>query len=101
MFDAAIALYAAAGWGGFNFDAIARAAGVGKAALYRRWASREALFRETLEARWYAVQAIDTGTLRGDLLALGRMNFDALAGPFGEVGQHPAAIPACSTRCAP
>src|SRR6201986_4043216 len=86
--DAAIAAYALGGGAGFTFDGIARSAGVGKSALYRRWPSRDALLRETLEARWYAVQTIDSGTLRGDLLALARMTFDSLVGPHGEVGLH-------------
>ncbi len=88
VFDAAIALYAETGWPGFHFDAIARAAGVGKAALYRRWSSRGDLLRETLEARWYEVAAIDTGSLRGDLLTLARMLFEKLTGPHGRVALH-------------
>ncbi len=88
VFDAAVALYAEAGWPGFHFDAVARGAGVGKAALYRRWGTRGALLRATLEARWYAVAQIDTGSLRGDLLALARMCFDKLTGPYGRVALH-------------
>ncbi|WP_293377150.1 TetR/AcrR family transcriptional regulator [Phenylobacterium sp. SCN 70-31] len=70
MFDAAIALYAEAGWAGFSFEALARRSGVGKAGLYRRWADRQDLLRQTLEARWLAPARIDTGALRGDLIAL-------------------------------
>lgn len=88
VFDAAIALYAETGWPGFHFDAVARGAGVGKAALYRRWGSRGVLLRETLEARWYSVAQIDTASLRGDLLALARMCFDKLTGPYGRVALH-------------
>ncbi len=88
VFDTAIALYAQTGWPGFHFDAIARVAGVGKAALYRRWQSRGDLLRATLEARWYEVAAIDTGALDGDLLALARMLFEKLTGPHGSVALH-------------
>jgi AcrR family transcriptional regulator len=88
VFDAAIAIYADGGWSALTFDAVARAAGVGKGALYRRWGDRAALLNETLHARWYAVGAIDTGTLRGDLLALARMCLNALAGPHGETALH-------------
>lgn len=77
VLDAAIALYADGGWTGFTFEAVARAAGVGKAGLYLRWPSREALLRNTLEARWLAPERIDTGSLRGDLLALARQVFMA------------------------
>jgi AcrR family transcriptional regulator len=34
------AVYAARGWAGFNFDVVAREAGVSKDAVYRRYASR-------------------------------------------------------------
>lgn len=70
IFDASIALYASEGWRGFTFEAVARASGVGKDALYRRWRGRADLLGSTLEARWSAVGSIDTGTLRGDLLVL-------------------------------
>jgi AcrR family transcriptional regulator len=90
VFDAAMARYAEAGWAGFNFDAVARASGVGKASIYRRWPTRGELLRQTFEARWYAVKAIDSGTLRGDLLALGHTIADALTGPFGGARQHMA-----------
>jgi AcrR family transcriptional regulator len=90
VFDAAISLYADTGWAGFNFDAVAKRAGVGKAALYRRWAERGELLRDTFEARWYVIDRIDTGDLRGDLLALGRMSADIIAGPYGRAQQHMA-----------
>jgi AcrR family transcriptional regulator len=83
VFDAAMALYTEAGWAGFNFDAVAKAAGVGKASIYRRWAGRGELLRQTFEARWYAVEAVDTGSLRGDLLVLARMIGRTLTGPYG------------------
>lgn len=82
VFDSAMALYAEAGWTGFNFDAIARRAGVGKASLYRRWASRGELLRQTFEARWFMVESIDTGAIRGDLLALARMIGRTLTGAY-------------------
>jgi AcrR family transcriptional regulator len=88
VFDAALAVYAEHGWSGFNFDAVSRVAGVGKAAIYRRWSKRTDLLKETLKARWEWVSAIDTGTLNGDLIALARMMFDAHAGPCGDVGFH-------------
>ena len=88
VFDAAIAVYASSGWRDFTFDAVARAAGVGKAALYRRWPTRGDLLRETLEARWYRVGGMDTGSLEGDLTALARMIFDSGVGPHGDVVLH-------------
>lgn len=88
VFEAAIRLYADTGWVGFNFDAVAKRAGVGKAALYRRWTSRGELLQDTFEARWYLIDRIDTGSLRGDLVALGRMSADIVTGPYGRAAQH-------------
>ena len=62
---------------------MARRSGVGKAALYRRWPSRGELLRQTFEARWFAVDRINSGTLRGDLTALARMIFTTLTSPYG------------------
>ncbi len=82
-----MALYAEAGWSGFNFDSIARRAGVGKASLYRRWPTRGDLLRHTLQARWLTVSDIDTGGIRGDLEELARMIARTLTGPYSEA--HP------------
>lgn len=87
VFDAAMAVYAEGGWAAFSFEAVARRSGVGKASLYRRWAGRGELLRQTFEARWLAVTRIDTGNLRRDLRALARMVAQTLTGPFG--GAHP------------
>lgn len=85
---AAMTLYAEVGWSGFTFDALSRAASVGKAALYRRWASPQELLLDTLRNRWYPVGRIDTGSLREDLVALARVCFDSLTGPHGAVPMH-------------
>jgi AcrR family transcriptional regulator len=56
------------GFGRFSIETVARRAGVGKAALYRRWPSKEALLVWLLQGQGldYA-QAPDTGSLIGDL----------------------------------
>lgn len=87
VFDAAISLYAESGWAGFSFEALARRAGVGKAALYGRWSGREDLLRQTLEARWLAPSRIDTGALRPDLIALARQVFAAYGGDHARVAR--------------
>lgn len=87
VFDAAIALYAEAGWAGFSFEALAKRSGVGKAGLYRRWSDRQELLRQTLEARWLAPARIDTGALRDDLIALARQVFAAYAGDNARVAR--------------
>jgi AcrR family transcriptional regulator len=61
------------GGGQVSMDAVAERAGVSKATIYRWWPSRERLALEAL-VEWASAgsPARDTGTLRGDLLALVR-----------------------------
>jgi AcrR family transcriptional regulator len=53
-------------------DAVAERAGVSKATIYRWWPTKETLALDALYTEWAAVQPYprDTGSLRGDLLAL-------------------------------
>lgn len=67
VFDAALRVYAREGWGGFTFEAIARAAGVGKPAIYRRWSNREELLVAALDMSDFPT-ARDCGSVRADLL---------------------------------
>lgn len=67
--DAAMTLYAEAGWAGFSIERIARLAGVGKAAIYARWPTKQALLRDTFDLRWQPMKDLDAGSLRGDLTA--------------------------------
>lgn len=67
---AGVELFAEVGWKAFNLDGVARRAKVGKAALYRRWPTREALITDALERIVLPDLDFDTGSLRGDLLAL-------------------------------
>jgi AcrR family transcriptional regulator len=57
---------------GVSMDAVAERAGVSKATIYRWWPTKESLALDALFTEWAAVQPRlrDTGTLRGDLLAL-------------------------------
>jgi AcrR family transcriptional regulator len=64
--QAAIELYAMEGWSGFNFEAVARRAGVGKPAVYRRWDSREALLGDALAAHSWPI-ADDLGSMKDDV----------------------------------
>jgi AcrR family transcriptional regulator len=88
VFDAAIEIYSRVGWAGFNFEAVTRATGIGKAAIYRRWPTRMDLLVAALKARWGTVGDIDTGTLRGDLLGLVEFFSARLTGSFGSVSIH-------------
>jgi AcrR family transcriptional regulator len=58
-----------------SMDDVARRAGVSKATIYRWWPSKERLAVDALAAEWApsaSTQGRDTGTLRGDLVALMR-----------------------------
>jgi AcrR family transcriptional regulator len=62
----------AEGYEHFTMDTVAARAHTSKPVLYRRWKTREDLLRATVRHRGAADQppVPDTGTLRGDLLAL-------------------------------
>ncbi len=55
-----------------SMDAVAEHAGVSKATIYRWWPTKETLALDALYTEWAerAAAAQDTGSLRGDLLAL-------------------------------
>ncbi|WP_326565739.1 TetR/AcrR family transcriptional regulator [Amycolatopsis rhabdoformis] len=64
---------AAVGYGRLSMEAVAKRAGVGKSALYRRWRSKDEMISAVVaEFSVSQASAPDTGTLRGDLLELQR-----------------------------
>jgi AcrR family transcriptional regulator len=67
ILEATLDVVAEVGFAGFTVDAVAQRAGVGKATIYRRWASREALMLEAWLSCVAPLPEPDTGTLRGDL----------------------------------
>jgi AcrR family transcriptional regulator len=67
---AAMELLATCGLGGLTIDAVAARAGVGKAAIYRRWESKEALVLGAAQCLSEPIPDIDTGSLRTDLIEL-------------------------------
>ncbi|WP_135457720.1 TetR/AcrR family transcriptional regulator [Mycobacterium sp. DL99] len=61
---------AAVGYGRLSVDAVAKRAGVGKAAIYRRWKSKQDLAADLVtKTAITAIDVPDTGTLRGDVRA--------------------------------
>jgi AcrR family transcriptional regulator len=86
--QAALDLYADGGWAGFSMEAVARRAGVGKASLYLRWNSKEALLTDALTLRLARVADVDTGTLRGDLVELAAQMLDVYAGETGRAAMR-------------
>lgn len=62
---------AAVGYGRMSIERIARRAGVGKAAIYRRWPSKLPIVLDVVSAlAVHGMPAPDTGTLRGDVREL-------------------------------
>lgn len=67
---AAADLLAERGLGGMSIEEVASRAGVGKATIYRRWASRGTLALDAFLAEFQSQQPLpDTGSLHDDLLA--------------------------------
>ena len=66
---AALELLGDAGVAGLSMDVLAQRAGVGKATIYRRWVSKEALILDALRMANAPVPAPDEGSVRADLLA--------------------------------
>ncbi|MGI8810269.1 MAG: TetR/AcrR family transcriptional regulator [Acidimicrobiales bacterium] len=66
---AAVDLLADEGYGGVTMEGVAARAGVGKATVYRRWASKSALVVDAISAcRESRSQPPDTGSVHDDLL---------------------------------
>jgi AcrR family transcriptional regulator len=69
IMQAAIDVLAERGPWGFTVDLVAARAGCGKATVYRRWPSRAALLLDTVQRMGLAPEPVDTGSVRGDLVA--------------------------------
>ncbi|MEV6287527.1 TetR/AcrR family transcriptional regulator [Kribbella sp. NPDC051770] len=73
----AVQLLLERGFDGMTVDDVAEAAGVGKATIYRRWASKEQLANDALADMFdVEIPDADTGSIAGDLRQVYR---DALA----------------------
>lgn len=73
ILSATIALLLDEGLHAMSMDDVADRAGVSKATIYRWWASKELLALDALSTEWAAPtpsNRTDTGSLRGDLLAV-------------------------------
>lgn len=70
ILEATIDLVAEVGFAGLTVDAVATRAGVGKATIYRRWSSKAELLYAAMEATHEEWEPPDTGSLRGDLVAV-------------------------------
>lgn len=72
---AALEVYARHGWAGFNFDAVARVAGCGRPALYRRWQSKKDLMLAAIRAFDARLDVTDAGSVRDQLAAVAEQLF--------------------------
>lgn len=67
IIEASIDLLIQEGYDRLSMEAVASAAGVGKATVYRRWGSKADLVIDAMASLKPAVDAIDTGSLDGDI----------------------------------
>ncbi len=73
-----------AGYAGLTMDAVATAAGVGKATIYRRWSSKGELLLSVMDVVGAPVLEVpDTGKLREDLVAVLTEVVELFGGPSG------------------
>ncbi|QIJ65139.1 TetR/AcrR family transcriptional regulator [Streptomyces sp. JB150] len=79
ILDAALEQLSTVGWSGLTMEGVAAGAQTGKAAVYRRWPSKEDLVVDALKAGLPRLDAAaDLGDVREDLLALVRRARDAM-----------------------
>lgn len=70
LVSVAVDILADEGWGRLNSDRVAARARAGKAGIYRRWPTMAALARHAVTGFQLVRLPADTGSLRGDLVAL-------------------------------
>jgi AcrR family transcriptional regulator len=103
LLEAAYAELADKGYAKFTMDTVAARAGTSTPVLYRRWSDKHQLLRAAIgnAARHSGVEAPDTGSLRGDILALMRQGNESgvelvatiivhLGGYYQETSSSPA-----------
>jgi AcrR family transcriptional regulator len=70
ILDATMAILAESGYAGLTIDGVAARARLGRPTIYRRWASKPELVVAALSRNAGLPPALDTGSLRGDLIAV-------------------------------
>jgi AcrR family transcriptional regulator len=92
ILQAAVVLFIEQGFEGMSVEAVAARAGVGKATIYRRWSSKEALVIDAVARVFAEPAAPDTGSVRDDLVQSGReLQVLISTSPTGEVFPRMAA----------
>jgi AcrR family transcriptional regulator len=95
--DAAISIFGESGWAGFNFELVARRAGVGKASIYLRWSTKEELLLDALRRHVTSLDQIEPSDVRQELITLATQLLERYVGDAGraalrialEAGQIP------------
>ena len=73
------------GYGRLSIEGVARRAGVGKPAIYRRWRSKQDMAVALIsEAAWAYLDMPDTGSLEGDVIAFLRAEYAVLTDPLAK-----------------
>ncbi len=84
VLDVTLTQLAQVGFERLTIPQVAEQAGVNKTSIYRRWPTKDELVRDAMGAAMRHTQdAPDTGTLRGDLIALTRTMADFTQSPVG------------------
>ncbi|MDX6346202.1 MAG: hypothetical protein QOF84_992 [Streptomyces sp.] len=84
ILDAALEQLSTVGWAGLTMEGVAAGAQTGKAAVYRRWPSKQTLVADALNLSIPEVGEVpDLGSLREDLLSLAVRMRDAMYSPGG------------------
>ncbi|MCW7945951.1 TetR family transcriptional regulator [Streptomyces hygroscopicus] len=79
ILEAALEQLSTVGWNGLTMEGVAAGAQTGKAAVYRRWSSKEDLVADALQSGLPRFdEAPDLGSVREDLLALCRQAREAM-----------------------
>jgi AcrR family transcriptional regulator len=94
---ATLELVAEVGIHDFRMDDVAERAGVGKAAIYRRYRSKDELVTATVAALVSEITVPDTGSTREDLLALMREAVEVYSDPV-KAGIMPSLVGAMPQR---
>jgi AcrR family transcriptional regulator len=96
IFAATLSLLSERGYDGLTIEGVAAHSGVNKTTIYRWWPSKDALLAAALlDSDLLTMSIPDTGTLRGDLIALAESVSELLTGP--QTGAIVAALRAAGT----
>jgi AcrR family transcriptional regulator len=78
------------GYAGLTVAAVIARAGVSSATLYRRWPTKHDLVAAAIASLHHEIVDIDTGSLEGDIAAVGRSVADAMAVRRDDVAEQVA-----------